>query len=107
MARISELTKEIRQKHVIIDQFIPPVEYLKIERRAAFDESRNEYVIPNIELTGNQVAIEKAKRKEGKGDSNTMMDNIINFDESEGEENFEEAATKRVNEAISSIIMEE
>jgi kinesin family protein 3/17 len=34
MDRIRELTREIRLKHLIIDQFIPAEEYMKIERRA-------------------------------------------------------------------------
>jgi len=34
MDRIRELTREIRLKHLIIDQFIPAGEYMKIERRA-------------------------------------------------------------------------
>lgn len=67
----------------------------------------NDWVIPNIEYTGNNIAIQKAKKKEGKTLNNLMFENILNFDDSEGEENFEEAATKRVNEAINSILVEE
>jgi hypothetical protein len=36
-----------------------------------------------------------------------MFENILNLDESGDEEDFESAATKRVNEAISSILVEE
>lgn len=36
-----------------------------------------------------------------------MFENIINLDGESEEENFEEAATKRVNEAISSILIDE
>ena len=107
MDRIRELTREIRQKHLLIDQFIPPVEYLRIERRAEWDSSANDWVIPNIEYTGNNIAVQKAKKKEGKNVSGMMFENILNFDDSDGEENFEEAATKRVNEAINSILVEE
>lgn len=38
MDRIRELTREIRLKHLIIDQFIPPPEYLRIERRSEWDD---------------------------------------------------------------------
>ncbi len=38
MDRIRELTREIRLKHLLIDQFIPPQEYIRIERRAEWDE---------------------------------------------------------------------
>lgn len=107
MDRIRELTREIRQKHLLIDQFIPPIEYLRIERRAEWDSTTNDWQIPNIEYTGNNIIIQKAKKKEGKQISNLVFENILNFDDSDGEENFEEAATKRVNEAISSILVEE
>jgi prefoldin subunit 5 len=38
MDRIRELTREIRLKHLIIDQFIPATEYMKIERRAEWSD---------------------------------------------------------------------
>lgn len=38
MDRIRELTREIRLKHLIIDQFIPAEEYMKIERRAQWTD---------------------------------------------------------------------
>ena len=48
MDRIRELTREIRLKHLIIDQFIPAMEYMKIERRAEWSENGNDWVIPNV-----------------------------------------------------------
>jgi hypothetical protein len=55
MDRIRELTREIRLKHLIIDQFIPAGEYMKIERRAEWSEPHNEWLIPNAEFTGNNM----------------------------------------------------
>jgi hypothetical protein len=69
MDRIRELTRDIRMKHLIIDQFIPPMEYLRVERRAEWDDDMNEWVIPNLEYTGNNIKIQKAKLKEGKKDN--------------------------------------
>jgi len=66
MDRIRELTREIRQKHLIIDQFIPTPEYMRIERRAEWNDEANEWFIPNSECTGNSIKIQKAKKKEGK-----------------------------------------
>ena len=66
MDRIRELTREIRLKHLIIDQFIPAQEYMRIERRAEWDDSQNNWMIPNVEFTGNNIKIQKAKKKEGK-----------------------------------------
>ena len=48
--------------------------------------------------------MQKAQQKEGKGvNQNFMNENIMNLDDSE-DEDYEAAATKRVNEAISSIL---
>lgn len=82
---------------------------MRIERRAEWDDSINDWIIPNVELTGNNLKIQKAKKKEGKDGGafgNSFFENILNMEESE-DEDFETAATKRVNEAISSILNEE
>ena len=55
MDRIRELTREIRLKHLIIDQFIPAMEYMKLERRAEWSDEINEWMIPNLEFTGNSM----------------------------------------------------
>jgi len=67
----------------------------------------NEWLIPNLEYTGNNIKSQKAKKKEGKTIHSLMFENILNFDDSGDEEDFEQAATKRVNEAINSILVEE
>ena len=66
MDRIRDLTREIRLKHLIIDQFIPPQEYMRVERRAEWNDESNEWLIPNLEFTGNNIKIQKAKKAEGK-----------------------------------------
>ena len=55
MDRIRELTREIRLKHLIIDQFVPAQEYMRIERRAEWAEELNDWMIPNLEYSGNNV----------------------------------------------------
>ena len=55
MDRIRELTREIRLKHLIIDQFIPALEYMKIERRAEWSDQQNDWLIPNVEFSGNNI----------------------------------------------------
>lgn len=107
MERIRELTREIRMKHLIIDQFTPANEYMRIEKRAVWNEDINDWIIPNSEYTGNNIRIQKAKKKEGKGVNNQLFENILNIDGESEEEDFEQAATKRVNEAINSILVEE
>ena len=66
MDRIRELTREIRLKHLIIDQFIPALEYMKLERRAVWSADMNDWVIPNVEFTGNNIKMQKSQQKEGK-----------------------------------------
>lgn len=108
MERISELTRDIRRQHLIIDQFIPSQEYMKIEKRADWSEDLNDWVIHSVEYTGNSIKKQQQKKKEGKGVANELFDNILNlYGEGEEEEDFEQAATKRVSEAINSILVEE
>ena len=80
---------------------------MRIEKRAVWNEDINDWIIPNSEYTGNNIRIQKAKKKEGKGVNNQLFENILNIDGESEEEDFEQAATKRVNEAINSILVEE
>ena len=61
----------------------------------------------HAEWSGNNIAIQKAKKKEGKKVDNPLMENILNLDDQSDEEDFEQAATKRVHEAINSILIDE
>jgi hypothetical protein len=80
---------------------------MRIERRAEWAEDINDWIIPNVEYTGNNIKIQKAKKKEGKDAfAHNLYENILNLEESE-DEDYEAAATKRVNEAINSILNEE
>ena len=106
MDRIRDLTREIRLKHLIIDQFVPTQEYMRIERRSEWADEINDWVIPNLEYTGNNIKLQKAQMKDGKGDYGFLSEKVIMDDNSE-DEDYEAAATKRVHEAISSILMEE
>lgn len=107
MDRIRELTREIRLKHLIIDQFIPAVEYMKIEARAEWELNTNDWLIPNVEFTGNHLKEAKDKIKQTGGKiGGGMGENLLGFEDSE-DEDYEAEATKRVNEAITSILVEE
>ena len=80
---------------------------MRIEKRAEWVDDVNDWVIPNVEYTGNNIKIQKAKKKEGKAVNVNLFENIMNLDGESDEEDFEQAATKRVNEAINSILVEE
>ena len=107
MDRIRELTREIRLKHLIIDQFIPAMEYMKIEARAEWCPEENDWLIPNVEFTGNRLKEQKEKiKQQGAKMGLSMGENLLGFEDSE-DEDYEAEATKRVNEAITSILIEE
>ena len=65
MDRIRGLTRQIRLKHLIIDSYIPAAEYMKIERRALWDQETKQYTIQKIEFTGNYIKKNKEKKKKG------------------------------------------
>lgn len=110
MDRIRDLTREIRLKHLIIDQFVPTQEYMRIERRSEWADEINDWVIPNLEYSGNQIKKQKMQMKKESGGARPqyelLNDNVVSWEDSE-DEDYEAAATKRVNEAISSILLEE
>jgi hypothetical protein len=113
MDRIRELTRDIRLKHLLIDQFIPSFEYMRIERRAEWSDDINDWILPNVEFTGNNIKIQKAKRKEGKDGGGRhsggqyLMEHVMNLAEDSEDEDYEAAATQRVQEAIHSILNDE
>lgn len=80
---------------------------MRIENRAEWSEEINDWVLPNVEYTGNSIKIQKAQQKEGKAVNNPLFENILNLEGESEEEDFEQAATKRVHEAINSILVEE
>lgn len=99
MDRIRELTREIRLKHLIIDQFVPAQEYMRIERRAEWAEELNDWMIPNLEYSGNNVKMQKAKMKEAQSNPaqyKFLKENVMSLDENSEDEDYEAAATKRV-----------
>lgn len=107
MDRIRELTREIRLKHLIIDQFIPAFEYMKIEARAEWSENQNDWLIPHVEYTGNKIKEQKNQlKKSGVKFGMGMGEQLLGLEDSE-DEDYEAEATKRVNEAITSILIEE
>lgn len=101
---------------MIIDNYIPAAEYVKIERRAELNDLGNgsqvaEWVIPNVEYTGNNIKKNKKMKKEGKKidglESNFIYEHILNFEEDSEEEDYKEAASQRVQNMINNILVEE
>lgn len=100
MDRIRELSKEIRLKHLIIDHFIPHQEQIKVEKRAEWNNEQNCWALPNVEFTGNNIKKNKAAQKKGQnvGDdgNNFLYEHILNLEDDSEEEDYQNAATKRV-----------
>lgn len=83
------------------------MEYMKIEARAEWSPEENDWLIPNVEYTGNVLKEQKEQIKKASGKlGNGMGENLLGFEDSE-DEDYEAEATKRVNEAITSILVEE
>lgn len=83
------------------------MEYMKIEARAEWAPDENDWLIPNVEYTGNVLKEQKEQIKKATGKiGNGMGENLLGFEDSE-DEDYEAEATKRVNEAITSILVEE
>ena len=59
-------------------------------------------MIPNLEFTGNNIKLQKAKMKDGAGGNQfkVLKENVMSLDENSEDEDYEAAATKRVQEAV-------
>jgi hypothetical protein len=54
---------------------------MRIERRAVWDNDTNDWTIAHVEYTGNNIKIQKARKKEGKKVNNLLFENILNLDD--------------------------
>ncbi|CAM9561529.1 unnamed protein product, partial [Phaeothamnion confervicola] len=52
---IRQLTRQLKLKEVIINNFVPTEDALKIERRAQWGEDTEAWVVPRLELSGNSL----------------------------------------------------
>jgi len=52
---IRDLTRQLKLKDVIIDNFIPPEEAEKLAARAQWDDQQDKWIISRIEFSGNQL----------------------------------------------------
>jgi len=80
---------------------------MKIEARAEWSPNEDNWLIPNVEYTGNKIKEQKSQLKKAHGNLVMGMgEQLLGFEDSE-DEDYEAEATKRVNEAITSILIEE
>mmetsp|Transcript_26474 Transcript_26474/g.77839 ORF Transcript_26474/g.77839 Transcript_26474/m.77839 type:complete len:766 (-) Transcript_26474:425-2722(-) len=52
---VRELTRQLKLKALVIDNFIPPEEQSKIEQRAEWDEELEEWKVARLDMAGNRV----------------------------------------------------
>lgn len=80
---------------------------MQIEARAEWSPNEDNWLIPNVEYTGNKIKEQKSQLKKAHGNLVMGMgEQLLGFEDSE-DEDYEAEATKRVNEAITSILIEE
>lgn len=61
---IRDLRKEVKQVCLTIENFIPMEHYQQIVERAHYDESTDEWIISNIDLSGNRIRPQRQKNPE-------------------------------------------
>ena len=53
------LTRQIKLKSMILENFVPPNETLKVEKRAIWSEEEDEFVVPKMEISGNSFRVKR------------------------------------------------
>jgi kinesin family protein 3/17 len=57
--QIRELTRQLKMKSMVIDSFIPVNEINKIELRAQWSDEIDDWILPNFQLSGNELRKKK------------------------------------------------
>ena len=52
---IRELTRQLKLKQLVLDNFVPPDEQTKLDRRAQWSDENDEWWLPRLEFAGNQL----------------------------------------------------
>ena len=52
---IRELTRQLKLKQLVLDNFVPPDEQAKLDRRAQWSDENDEWWLPRLEFAGNQL----------------------------------------------------
>lgn len=52
---IRELTRQLKLKQLVLDNFVPPDEQAKLDRRAQWSDESDEWWLPRLEFAGNQL----------------------------------------------------
>jgi len=53
------LTRQMKLKSLILENFVPPNEAAKVEKRAIWSEEEDEFAIPKIEISGNSFRVKR------------------------------------------------
>jgi len=94
--QIRELARQLKLKNLIVEHFIPLDEVSKVELRATWSEDIDDWILPNLHLSGNTLRVKRpgsalglkrptteyARLAKNLGDPNPRYraDNVINLD---------------------------
>lgn len=53
------LTRQMKLKTLILENFVPPNEAAKVEKRAIWNEEEDEFAIPKIDISGNSFRVKR------------------------------------------------
>ena len=53
------LTRQIKLKTICLDNFVPPQEIAKVEKRALWNEEEDEFAMPKLEISGNSLRVKR------------------------------------------------
>jgi len=52
---IRQLSRQLKLKELLLENFVPPEDSAKLERRARWDDDHDAWFVPRLDLAGNQV----------------------------------------------------
>lgn len=80
------LQKEIKMRQLIVEYFIPEKEFIKLERRAVYNENIDDWILPQMQLAGNLIR-KNPEFKQEEEDEDTEKGEEIDIEEIENHPN--------------------
>lgn len=88
---VRDLHKQLKLKQLLLDEFVPPTEVVKIEARAIWDDEMEGWLLRGIEVCGNRLrvrrpasslapALSDRKLPGAPACGDLMEDNLLNLD---------------------------
>jgi len=100
--QIRELTRQLKLKSIVMDNFIPNDEINKIELRAQWSEEIDDWILPNLQLSGNNL---RARRPNSAFAVKRPIGHL-DLDQAELDE-FDGAMSQKIQETLNNALTEE